>query len=83
MAARMRAFLAGKGLEVTRLSNADHFAHAMTTVTYLPGHRALAEVLSASLPIAPQLEQVSGQPAAMAAAKTVFRIGSDSPGCAF
>lgn len=61
MAARMRVYLASQGLQVVRLSNADHFAHAMTTVSYLPGHRDLAEVLSASLPIVPRLEEVAGQ----------------------
>jgi hypothetical protein len=65
MAARMRAFLAGKGLEVARLSNADHFTHAVTIISFLPGHRTLAEVLSASLPVAPRLEEASGQSAAV------------------
>lgn len=61
MAARMKAYLVGKGLQVVHLSNADHFAHVTTTVTYLPGYRELAEFLSTSLPIAPRLQEVSGQ----------------------
>jgi hypothetical protein len=63
MAARMKLYLLGKGLSVTRLSNADNFAHGSTSVTYLPGYRELAEVLSASLPIVPRLQQVTGQAA--------------------
>jgi hypothetical protein len=63
MAARMKLYLLGKGLSVTRLSNADSFAHGSTSVTYLPGYRELAEVLSASLPIVPRLQQVTGQAA--------------------
>ncbi|MPZ11503.1 MAG: tetratricopeptide repeat protein [Kiloniellaceae bacterium] len=57
MAARVRAYLAQLGLTAARLTNADHFAHTTTTITYRPGHRGLAEALSASLPIAPLLQQ--------------------------
>ncbi|WP_193370764.1 LytR C-terminal domain-containing protein [Pelagibius marinus] len=61
MAARIKAFLLGEGLSVTRLSNADNFNHSSTSITYLPGYRELAEVLSASLPIVPRLQQSTGQ----------------------
>jgi hypothetical protein len=57
MAARMKIYLAQLGLAGVRLTNADHFAHTTTTITYRPGHRGLAEALSASLPIAPLLQQ--------------------------
>ena len=63
MAARVKAYLMQLGLAAARLTNADHFAHATTTITYRPGHRGLAEALSASLPIAPLLQQ-SGEQAA-------------------
>ena len=63
MAARMQAYLLALGLPAQRLSNADHFAHARTTITYRRGHQGLAEVLAASLPVAPQLRQVAGQAA--------------------
>lgn len=62
MAARLRGYLAGLGLEVTRLVNADRFSYPTTTVTYRPGHRDLAEALSAHLPVAPRLRQVTEQP---------------------
>src|SRR3546814_17662685 len=63
MAARMQSYLAGLGLDAPWLSNADHFSHATTTVTYRPGHRDLAEALSDTLPVAPLLEQVAAQAA--------------------
>ncbi|HEY9548735.1 MAG TPA: LytR C-terminal domain-containing protein, partial [Kiloniellaceae bacterium] len=63
MAARMQSYLAGLGLDAPWLSNADHFSHTTTTVTYRPGHRDLAEALSDSLPVAPLLEQVAEQAA--------------------
>jgi Tfp pilus assembly protein PilF len=61
MAARMKGYLAQLGLTAARLANADHFAHATTTITYRPGYRGLAEALSASLPIAPLLRQAAEQ----------------------
>jgi Tfp pilus assembly protein PilF len=61
MAARMKGYLAQLGLAAARLTNADHFAHATTTITYRPGYRGLAEALSASLPIAPLLRQAAEQ----------------------
>ena len=61
MAARLRSYLAGFDLTVTRLANADSFSHRSTTVTYRPGHRSLAEALSATLPVAPVLRQVTDQ----------------------
>jgi hypothetical protein len=61
MAARMKGYLAQLGLVAARLANADHFAHATTTITYRPGYRGLAEALSASLPIAPLLRQAAEQ----------------------
>ncbi|MEO3429570.1 tetratricopeptide repeat protein [Pelagibius sp. CAU 1746] len=72
MAARMKAFLIGQGFSVARLSNADSYAHRSTSVTYLPGYRELAEVLSASLPIVPRLRQVDGQ-----AADVRLELGGD------
>jgi hypothetical protein len=72
MAARLKAYLAQLGLAAARLSNADHFAYAATTITYRPGHRGLAEALSASLPVAPLLQQVTGQ-----AADVRIQLGGD------
>jgi len=46
MAARMGAYLERSGLPVARLSNADHFSHTATTITYRAGHAALAEALA-------------------------------------
>jgi Tfp pilus assembly protein PilF len=56
-----RRYMAQLGLAAARLANADHFAHATTTITYRPGYRGLAEALSASLPIAPLLRQAAEQ----------------------
>ncbi len=72
MAARMKAYLAGHGLTEGWLSNADHFSHRTTTITYRAGHRGLAEALSASLPIAPRLQEVTEQ-----AADVRIELGGD------
>jgi tetratricopeptide (TPR) repeat protein len=72
MAARLKAYLAQLGLAAARLSNADHFTYAATTITYRPGHRGLAEALSASLPVAPLLQQVTEQ-----AADVRIQLGAD------
>lgn len=61
MAARMQAYLGQSGIVAARLTNADHFAHAATLITFRPGHRGLAEALSASLPVTPRLQEVSAQ----------------------
>lgn len=72
MAARMRDYLARLGLTSMRLANADHFAHDTTVITYLPGHRGLAEVVSDSLPVAPLLREVTDQ-----AVDVRVRLGGD------
>jgi hypothetical protein len=72
MAARLKAYLAQLGLAAARLSNADHFTYAATTITYRPSHRGLAEALSASLPVAPLLQQVTEQ-----AADVRVQLGAD------
>jgi len=65
MAARMRDYLQTMGLSVTWLSNADHFRHATSTITYRPGYREQAEAVARHLPGALALQEVSGQAAAV------------------
>ena len=72
MAARMGAYLSAAGFPEAWLSNADHFSHRTTTITYRAGHRRLAEALSASLPIAPRLKEVAEQ-----AADVRIELGGD------
>lgn len=72
MAARMKAHLVTAGLSAAWLTNAGHFTHATTTVTYRPSHRQLAEAISSSLPIAPQLQEVTEQ-----AADVRIELGGD------
>lgn len=50
MAARMRALLAEHGLEVQRLTNAEHFGFDATVLFYRPGAEDLAAALAAHLP---------------------------------
>jgi hypothetical protein len=65
MAARMRDYLKPLGLPVTWLSNADHFRHATSTITYRPGYRELAEAVALRLPITVAPQVVSEQSAAV------------------
>jgi hypothetical protein len=65
MAARMEIYLESNGLEVAWLSNADHFSHARTTITYRPGHAAQAEALAATLPITPGFAEAPEQKSAV------------------
>lgn len=50
MAARLREFLRYQGASVVRLTNADNFAHARSTVFYREGHRESAQALAAMFP---------------------------------
>src|SRR3546814_18423366 len=63
MAARMQAYLARLGILAARLSNADRFSYATTSITYRHGHRGLAEALLATLPNDTRLQQVKEQEA--------------------
>lgn len=47
MAARLREYLRHQGGSVVRLTNADNFAHARSTVYYREGHHESAEALAA------------------------------------
>lgn len=72
MAARMRSHLMGLGLPVSWLSNADHFSHMTTTITYRAGYRALAEAVAGNLPIA-----IAVQPANDQASDVRLELGGD------
>lgn len=61
MAARMRRYLGGRGLEVDRLTNADWFGHRRSVILYRPGFAEEASRLAAMLPITPALEETSDQ----------------------
>jgi tetratricopeptide (TPR) repeat protein len=50
MAALVRAYLQQEGGNVVRLTNADNFAYASSTVYYRPGFRHAADALVARLP---------------------------------
>jgi tetratricopeptide (TPR) repeat protein len=50
MAAQLREFLRHQGSRVVRLSNADNFAYARSTVYYREGYRESAEALAAMFP---------------------------------
>ena len=63
MASRMRGFLGEEGIEVQRLTNADHFAHQASTVFYRPGWEAEAEVLASYLPVSISLSAEPNQQA--------------------
>jgi len=65
MAARLRDYLNAKGLPVAGLSNADHFRHATSTITYRPDYRGLAESVAKHLPIAVTLRMVNEQATAV------------------
>lgn len=50
MAARMSEYLSQRGIEVSRLTNADSFANFISAIYYRPGARAAARALAAELP---------------------------------
>lgn len=56
MAGRMRAYLAGRGLRVDRLTNARNFAYERTVIFYRPGFETQAKRLAEMLPVAPMLQ---------------------------
>ncbi|MGH6948445.1 MAG: LytR C-terminal domain-containing protein [Kiloniellales bacterium] len=72
MAARMRLHLKDLGLSVSWLSNADHFSHMTTTITYRAGHQALAEAVAKTLPIA-----IAVRPASDQASDVRLELGGD------
>lgn len=72
MAARMKGYLEKSGVRIARLTNADHFAHAATVITYRAGHRGLAEALAKLLPLTPTLQEVKDQ-----ASDVCIRLGGD------
>lgn len=50
MAARMSEYLSHRGIEVSRLTNADSFANFTSAVYYRPGARLAAKALATELP---------------------------------
>ncbi len=50
MAARLRQFLQHQGASVVRLTNADNFTYARSTIYYREGYRAPAEAIAAMFP---------------------------------
>lgn len=61
MAARMKAFLAGTGITVARLSNAPHFSHMQSSIFFKPGRYEEAQLLADVLPIEVSLTETSSQ----------------------
>ena len=61
MAARMREFLADKGLETQRLTNADNFRHMTSTIFYREGWEAAAAELAKLFPAGINMIQVVDQ----------------------
>ena len=61
MAARTRSYLKARGFSGARLTNADHFGHAGTTIFYRLDHRETALAIAKSLPIDVRLVENEGQ----------------------
>ena len=61
MAARVRDYLAAKGIAVKRLTNAEDFRHQETVIFYRSGWRAYAEELARLLPAVIDLDGHPGQ----------------------
>ena len=61
MAARIRDYLAAKGIVVKRLTNAEDFRHRETVIYYRAGWRAYAEKLARMLPAVIDLDGHPGQ----------------------
>ena len=61
MAARVRDYLAAKGVVVKRLTNAEDFRHQETVIFYRSGWRAYAEELARMLPAVIDLDGHPGQ----------------------
>jgi hypothetical protein len=59
LAARMRSYLASKGLPVSYLTNAASFRNRSTAIFYKRGHRPAAERFAKQLPIAVELHEVT------------------------
>lgn len=60
MAARVAAYLEGRGWKAARLLNADHFAYARTTIVHRSGFAAEARTLAALLPVPADIAEGSG-----------------------
>ncbi len=58
MAARVKAYLSGKGCRVTRLTNAAHFGFDRTTVLYMPGYLQSAYDIAREIPGWQEMEEV-------------------------
>ncbi len=56
MAARVRDYLAAKGIVVKRLTNAEDFRHQETVIFYRIGWRSYAEELARMLPAVIELD---------------------------
>lgn len=61
MAARFRGYLAGSGVTMGGLTNADHFSHMETTIYFRVGFREQATNLSALFPVDIDLAQMDEQ----------------------
>jgi tetratricopeptide (TPR) repeat protein len=59
LAARMRSYLASKGLPAAYLTNAASFKNRSTAIFYKAGHRPAAERFAKQLPIAVELQEVT------------------------
>ena len=60
MAKQVGDFLKKRGLKVTRLTNADHFKHAETTILFENGYREAAEHVAGQLPSFKEIEEIRG-----------------------
>lgn len=72
LAARMRDYLASKGLAVSYLTNAANFKHRTTAIFYKPGNHAAAQRFAKQLPIPVELVEMNGH-----YADVLIRLGAD------
>jgi hypothetical protein len=61
MAARMRAYLLGRGIEAARLTNDESFANGVSILYYRPGFAEAAQSVAAALPLTPPLRPEPAQ----------------------
>ena len=61
MAARMRAYLLGRGIETARLTNDESFANGVSILYYRPGFAEAAQSVAAALPLTPPLRPEPAQ----------------------
>ncbi|MGH6621592.1 MAG: LytR C-terminal domain-containing protein [Alphaproteobacteria bacterium] len=72
LAARMRDYLASKGLAVSYLTNAANFKHRTTAIFYKPGNHAAAQRFAKQLPIPVELVEMNAH-----YADVLIRLGAD------